>query len=230
MRYTHSAFWFLLMVLGLLAMLTLWVKQAVQMPEPRPDGSRRHDPDFMLTNFSTLKTDINGVLRHRLEAAKMVHYPDDDSTELTRPRLVMYSADKPSISFSGDHGLVTSDGKEVFVTGNVQVVQAATKQKGELTLRTDHLHIIPDDEIAKTDRPVTITQAPKTVIRGIGMLYNKKQGTLELHKAVRVHYERPRTTMVRSKAAPAKSSMSRQSGKAASTASKTTTKKTTIRR
>ncbi len=211
----RSAIWFLLAVLGLLAVLTLWVQQAVQVPPP-PEGSGR-DPDFKLTNFSSLRTDADGNLRHRLEAAEMLHYPADDSTELTRPRLVMYSADQPHISFEGDRGRVTRDGKEVFIMGNVRVVRAATGQKGALTLRTDYLHIIPDDEIAKTDRPVTITQAPKTVIRGTGMRYNKKQGTLELHKDVRVHYQRPPPPRAAPKTAPAKPSSSsiKQDGKAA---------------
>lgn len=231
----RSAIWFLLAVLGLLAVLTLWVEQAVQPPAPRADGSSRHDPDYKLTNFSTLKTDADGNLRNRLEAAEMLHYPDDDSTELIRPRLVMYGTDKPSISFEGDRGRITSDGKEVFIMGNVKVVRAPTGQKGELTLLTDYLHIIPDDEIAKTDRPVTITQAPKTVIRGTGMLYNKKRQTLELYKAVRVHYERPPRPRATSKAAPAKArpAAGNQGGKATGgprTTPRTATKQTTTRR
>lgn len=232
----RSAMWFLLLVLAMLAALSLWVQQAVQPPTPKPDGSARHDPDYKLTNFSTVKTDQNGNLRNTLQAAEMVHYPDDDSTELTRPNFTMFSANKPFTRFAGERGLVSSDGKEVQIIGNVKVVRGATGRKGELTLLTDYLYILPDEDIAKTDRAVTITQAPKTVIRGTGMLYNKKQGTLELYKNVRVHYERPSAQR-----APAKTTSSKtrpadkkQNGKIASNSRTVTAKsaatKTSTRR
>lgn len=187
----RSAIWFLLAVLALLASLTLWIEHVVQPPVPKPDGSSRHDPDYILNNFSTLKTDKNGNLRHGLAAEEMRHFPDDDSTLLKRPRFTQFAADKPVTKIEGERGHVTSDGKNVYFMDNVKVVRGATRQKGELTVLTDYLHIIPDEDIAKTDRPVTILQAPKTVIHGTGMLYNKKQGTLQLYSKVRVHYEKP---------------------------------------
>jgi lipopolysaccharide export system protein LptC len=224
----RSAIWFLLLVLTLLAALTLWIEQLVQPPTPAPDSRSRHAPDYILSNFSTIKTDINGNLRNSLEAAEMRHYPDDDSTELTRPRFTMHTANKPFTRIEGDRGQVTSDGKNIYVIGNVKVVRGATPQKGELTLLTDYLHIIPDDDIAKTDRPVTITQAPKTVIRGTGLLYNKKQGTLELYKNVRIHYERPvpQRTSSKAPATKTKPSTTKQNGKSPRAGARPATAKT----
>lgn len=187
----RSAIWFPLLLLALLAALTLWIDVTVQPPEPKSDGSSRHDPDYKLTNFNTLKTDPKGNPRYMLAAAEMVHYPDDDSTQLVRPRFTQYSATKPFTQIEGQRGLVTSDGKNVYFMDKVKVVRGATRQKGEMTVLTDYLHIIPDQEIAVTDRPVSILQAPKTVIHATGMEYNKKLGVLNLYKRVRVHYERP---------------------------------------
>lgn len=187
----RSAFWFLLALLALLAALTYWVERAVQPPQPRNDGSSRHDPDYKLTNFSTTKTDRNGNPRHLLAAVEMVHYPDDDSTHLVRPRFTQYSANKPYTQIEGQRGVITGDGKNVYFMDNVKVVRGALRQRGELTVLTDFLHILPEQELVKTDRPVSILQAPRTVVRGTGMEYNKKLGVLKLFKNVRVHYERP---------------------------------------
>jgi len=74
---------------------------------------------------------------------------------------------------------------------NVKVVRQAFEGRGEMTVLTEYLHVIPDDDLAITDRPVVITQAPKTVIYGTGMIFNKKARTLKLLSKVRVHYERP---------------------------------------
>lgn len=189
----RSAIWFLVLLLALLAALTLWIERSVQPPPPVRDGSTRHDPDYRLENFNTVKTDQNGNLRHTLAASEMVHYPDDDSTDLTMPKFTMYSANKPFTKIEGKRGHVTSDGKDVYVMDDVKVIRGATAQKGEMTVLTDYLHIIPEQDLAVTDRAVTILQAPRTVIHATGMKYNKKLGTLELYKRVDVHYEKPGT-------------------------------------
>lgn len=187
----RSSFWFLLALLALLAALTYWVERAVQLPQPKSDGSSRHDPDYRLTNFSTTKTDRNGNPRHLLAAVEMVHYPDDDSTHLVRPRFTQYAANRPYTQISGQRGVITSDGKNVYFMDNVKVVRGPLRQRGELTVLTDFLHILPEQDLVKTDRPVTILQAPRTVVRGTGMEYNKKTSVLKLFNKVRVHYERP---------------------------------------
>lgn len=187
----RSAFWFLLALLALLAALTFWVERAVQPPQPANDGGSRHDPDYRLTNFTTTKTDLKGNPRHMLAAVEMVHYPDDDSTHLVRPRFTQYTLNKPYTQIEGQRGVVTSDGKNVYFMDNVKVVRGALRQRGELTLLTEYLHILPEQDLVLTDQPVSILQAPRTVVRGTGMEYNKKLGILKLFKKVRVHYERP---------------------------------------
>jgi lipopolysaccharide export system protein LptC len=205
----RSAILFPLALLALLAALTLWIDRLVQPPEPKPDGSSRHDPDYKLTNFSTSKTDKDGNPRYMLAAVEMAHYPDDDSTHLTRPRFTQYSATKPFTQIQGQRGMVTSDGDNVHFMDNVRVVRGATKQKGELTVLTDYLHIIPDQELVVTDRPVLIRQAPRTVIHATGMEYNKKLGTLKLFKRVKVHYERPQGKL-RPLSAPKKAAVTKK--------------------
>ncbi len=121
----------------------------------------------------------------------MVHYPDDDSTHLVRPRFTQYSQTKPYTQIEGQRGLVTSDGKQVYLMDKVKVVRGATPQKGEMTVLTEFLHITPDSEFARTDRAVTILQAPRTVVHATGMEYDKKSGILKLSKRVRAHYEKP---------------------------------------
>lgn len=206
----RSATWFLLLLLALLAALTMWADVAVQPARPKNDGSGRHDPDYKLSNFSTLKTDINGNPRYVLAATEMVHYPDDDTTHLIRPHFTQYAANKPYTQIEGQRGLVTSDGEQVYVMDKVKVVRAATAQKGEMTVLTEFLHIIPDSEIARTDRPVTILQAPKTVVHAVGMEYDKKNGLLKLSKRVRAHYEKPAAKSVPLSAAPKKAQAPRK--------------------
>lgn len=201
--YGRSAIWFPLVLLALLAALTLWIDRTVQPVQPKRDGSSRHDMDYKVNNFTTTRTDQDGNPRHVLSAVELLHFPDDDSTELTRPRFTQYAANKPYTQIQGLRGKVSSSGEDVYFMGHVQVVRAATSGRGELTVLTEYLHLMPEKEIAVTDRPVSILQAPHTVLRGTGMVFNKKERTLQLSGRVHVHYERERPGAdVRPKKAP----------------------------
>ncbi len=187
----RSAIWFPLALLALLAALTLWIDRTVQPPEPKHDGSSRHDPDYKVNNFSTTKSDSKGIPRYVLSATELVHFPDDDSAQLTRPRFTQYSANKPYTQIQGQRGQVSSNGEDVYFMDHVQFVRGASPTRGEMTVLTEYLHLIPDQEVAVTDRPVSILQAPHTVIRGSGMEFNKKERILNLSGRVHVHYEKP---------------------------------------
>lgn len=216
-----STIWFPLAILALLAALSLWIERVVQPTPVQPDGSSRHDPDYIVNNFNTLKTNIQGDPHYQLAAVEMVHYPDDDSTQLARPRFTQYSIRKPYTQIQGQRGLVSANGENVYFMDNVKVVRGATRQKGEMTVLTEYLHIIPDKELVQTDRPVTILQAPRSTARANAMEYNKKLGTLKLKGNVKVHYERPG-----SNAASLKTAMAPKSAEAGGNNKSTSKKKT----
>ena len=214
---------FPLVLLALLALLTFWIDRSVQPPERRPDANLRHDPDYILDNFVTTRTNVNGALAYVLAAVKMKHYPDDDTTELERPRFTQYAVNKPYTQIEGQRGNVSSDGETVEFMDNVVVVRQASKDKGEMTVRTQYLKMFPKQEVAVTDKPVVITQAPETVIHANGMVFNKKNQTVNLRGRVRTHYLPPSATKkAASKApasAPAKASKAAPQKKAKATAS-----------
>jgi lipopolysaccharide export system protein LptC len=188
---TRSAIFFPLVLAGLLALITFWINLAVEQQGPKIDGSNRHDPDYTMNNFVTTQTDITGKLRYVLAAVEMQHYPDDDSTVLQRPRFTQYTIDKPYTQIEALRGYISSDGEEVELVDNVKVVRQAFEGKGEMQLLTEKLVILPNQDIAKTNSPVVITQAPKTVIHGTGLIFDKKNQTVKLLSRVKVHYERP---------------------------------------
>ncbi len=202
--FTRSAIIFPLVLAVLLALITFWVSQSVEQQGQKIDGSNRHDPDYSMNNFVTTQMDETGKLRYVLAATEMVHYPDDDSTVLQRPRFTQYTTNKPYTQIEGLRGYVSSNGEEVELVDNVKVVRQAFEGKGEMQVLTEKLVILPNQDIAKTDSPVVITQAPKTVIHATGMIFDKKKQTVQLFKRVKVHYERP--ALVNLKRMPAKSS------------------------
>lgn len=188
---TRAAITFPLALLIFLALLTFWINRTVQPPVPKLDGSGRHDPDYIMSNFVTTQTDVNGDLRYKLAAIEMRHFPDDDTTELQRPRYTQFAVGKPYTEVQGLRGYVSTDGEEVKLVDNVKVTRQAFADKGEMTVETDYLNIRPNEELVTTDSPVIIRQAPKTVIYATGMVYEKNKKTVTLLHKVRAHYEKP---------------------------------------
>lgn len=178
-------------LLVLLALLTFWINRTVQTPAPKLDGSSRHDPDYIMSNFVTTQTDAKGDLRYKLAAVEMRHFPDKDTTELVRPRYTQFAVGKPYTQVMGLRGHVSSDGEEIQLYDNVKVTRQAFEEKGEMTVDTDYLNIRPNQELVTTESPVVIRQAPKTVIYATGMVYEKKNRTVTLLHKVRAHYEKP---------------------------------------
>jgi lipopolysaccharide export system protein LptC len=190
----------------MLALLTFWINKTVQPSAPKIDGSSRHDPDYIMSNFVTKQTDVNGNLRFQLAAVEMRHFPDDDSTYLQSPRYTQFTLGKAPTHVQSLRGVVSADGEKVELFGNVKITRPAFSNKGENTLETDHLNIFPNQDLVTTDSPVIIRQAPKTIIYATGMIYEKKLGTLNLLHKVRAHYEKSLSSKPASQPSPAKAS------------------------
>lgn len=170
MKYNSSTL-FPLMMLLLLAGLTLWLERTSQ-PENVVSGKTRHDPDYIVNNFTIRRFDAQGKLFQTLSAKEMRHYPDDDSTEADLPHLTYHRDLKTFVS--ADQAWIDSGGKTIQLEKNVRVRRENTKGP-ETVLTTSSMTVLSDEEIARTKAPVTITQG-STVVRGIGMESNNKTG------------------------------------------------------
>jgi lipopolysaccharide export system protein LptC len=212
---TRSAVLFPLLLLVFLAVLTFWINRTVQPPAVRLDGSSRHDPDYIMKNFVTTQTDIKGDLRYKLAAVEMRHFPDDDTTELQRPRYTQFAIGKPYTQVEGLRGYVSSNGEEVRLVDNVKVTRQAFADKGEMTVETNYLKILPNQDLVTTESPVVIRQAPKTVIYATGMVYEKNKQTVTLLHKVRAHYEKPLAAKSKAKPARAKQAKAAKNKKTA---------------
>ena len=178
MKHWGSALFPLTLLLAL-AGLTFWLRFATELPEPRRDGKHRHDPDYIITDATMRKIDQTGTLKYTLKATEIRHFPDDDSTEMRLPRLVYLHPQKPTTSMSADFGLMSKDGEQVDLTGNVHIHRAASPTDAEVVAITPTLTILPDDEKAFTKSPVLITKG-QSWMKGIGMKVDNRLQTYVL--------------------------------------------------
>ena len=180
-----------LVLFALLAALIFWLNQSVRAPSLGQEGDVRRAPDYMIENFSAVRMDHDGVTRHVLFAKRMLHYPDEDTTDLEQPRFINTEPGKPAMQVDADQAKMSGSGEDIYLTGNVKVLRSAGKGRGETTMTTSFLHLIPDDGIAKTDKPVVITET-NAVINAVGMEVSSRTQLTHLLSQVRVVHKKTR--------------------------------------
>jgi len=162
---------FPLLLAGLLAAMTFWLERAARPPTTGMDGKTRHDPDYMVDNFSVRRFGVDGQLQNTLRAEHMRHFPDDDSTLVRRPDLTYHRL--PPTQVTAREGYLNSGATEIKLADNVVVTRGAAQGKPASVLSTSLLYAYPEEETAHTHVPVTITQGQSTV-RGSGLKADNK--------------------------------------------------------
>jgi len=168
-------------VAALLAALTLWLHRAAELGDFAP-GGKRHTPDFVVDNFVVRRFDSGGVLQHTAAAPKMVHYGDDDTTDMSAP-VYRFFGPHP-MDLSAKRAWIGKDGKEVRLEGDVRLVRAADGEIPETVITSREMYIYPDEEIARSDTPITIARG-RSVLSGGAFDADGRRDTLLLKGPVR---------------------------------------------
>ncbi len=171
--------WSALLPLLLLLAAAYWLNQQVQPLPTIPDSSKRHDPDFIVSQFSATTLNEQGAPRFTISAQQMLHYPDDDSTHLEAPRFTSLTAERPALTVTAKRGTISGKGDEIFLHDEVKIVRAASTGQSELVFTTSYLRIIPDRDLADTDQAVTMTDAHNS-ISAVGMQLDHKARVITL--------------------------------------------------
>lgn len=181
---------FPVILLAVLAGLTFWLKSAVDRETPANNGKLRHDPDAIAENFIVRRFDTNGQVKYRLTAPRLVHYPDDDSSDIDAPRLFAFRPGSPDLEASARTARVLAKEDSITLRQEVTLQRAATGDRPSLIARMPELLIHPEAGIAQTESPVDIEYGAST-LHGIGMYFDNNAANLVLHSQVRGRYIPP---------------------------------------
>jgi len=178
------------MVLGILLGLSFWLKRATEVQLLHAPKQARHDPDTLVDDFVLYRHDNKGHLQYRLSAPRMAHFPDNDSTEVTRPLLIHFRPDTSRLILEGETARITEAGKHVFIERNVVATRTAFGKRPAMTLETPELTVLPEAGQAFNDKPVRIREG-KSWITGIGLRADNNTGVFQLRSQVRAEYINP---------------------------------------
>lgn len=180
------------LALSLSAGLSWWLYAQLQSTTQPTAPAPRHVVDYYAENFTATAMDDQGKPRHRLEAAKLVHYMDDDTSKLTQPRLQVFEPGTPPWHVRADVGWLSSQGKTVRLEDDVQIHRSAGPHTRPLDAYTTWLLIRPDDGYAETNRPIR-TVSTGVEVESVGMQAYLDENRLKLLSGVRGTYDQQKS-------------------------------------
>lgn len=193
MLKSHSGQLFLIALLALVAALTYWLDARLTPPTNRPDWRKEHQPDTLIDDFEIRRLDAQGALRYRLKAPHLVHYPDDDSTEVTTPHITLYRPTGAPLTLLGKHAQVSAKGETVFFPGQVDIDRAASPVNQAMHARTSNLTVLPDAGLASTEEHVHMTLGASE-LEGTGARIDNTAQTFSLLAKVSGRYVAQKAT------------------------------------
>ncbi len=181
MRRFHFSFPLILLVS--LALLTFWLDRATLPRTTVSDDDFYLNPDYIVENISGIRMDHQRVVHRTFLAEKMLHYLNEDATYLEQVRFINTQPDSPVIRLRADQAKLYNSGENIYLTGNVAVLRGV-ENEDMLTMMTNSLHLIPGENLVKTDQSVTISRL-NTTVKAIGMEFDNDTGMVQLLSRVR---------------------------------------------
>lgn len=179
----------LLLMLAVAAGIGWWWLRPVSAPAPAgdtADATQRFD--YYVRGLAATTMDEQGRPARTLRSARLLHYPDDDHTELTEPRLTVHQAVGPPWQVSADDGWVNGEGTLVLLTGNVRISREAGPDNRPMLLVTEKLRIRPEEDYAETDEPVRVTSLSSWVEATGMQAWLREPQRIKLLSNARGHY------------------------------------------
>ncbi|WP_133650073.1 LPS export ABC transporter periplasmic protein LptC [Paraburkholderia flava] len=174
-----------LVAMAALAGITWWLLQAT-LPPPN-EGEikpKTHTPDYFADNFSVSELDQSGATQYRLTATHLIHYEDDENSDLTLPALRAFQPGKPIVTATGDTGKVNGDVSIVDLYGNAQILRAPGAGDPQMQANSEHFRVLVNDDVIETEKPVKL-QRGLSVMTASGMNYNNVTRVIQLFGNVR---------------------------------------------
>ncbi len=138
------------------------------MPTDSDIQKESHSADYFLENFTNTVMDPEGKPYRRLSADRMLHFPDNDSTELNNPFLTLFVDNLPLWEIRSETGWLSGDGSLLLLNGPATIDRAASPAGQKLNIVTSNLRLQPENNYAETDEPITVKSNGNTV-NSVGM-------------------------------------------------------------
>jgi len=150
---------------------SLWLVQIMGSSSDSGRVDVGNDPDYIVENFSFVRMAETGKPRYVISGERLTHRPNDNSSVIEKPVVQGLNTEHPPMTMTAEHALVSQNQSQVDLTGNVDIRRPGSAKAQPMRVRTQALTFLPDEEIARTEKPVEMTLGSAT-LTGVGMVAN----------------------------------------------------------
>ncbi len=154
--------------LAILVLLSWLVADRMAPRSIRVQPAAGHQPDSFSKKFTKITMTEEGKPKNILFAEFMVHFQDDDTTELERPVFTYFNKESPPWVVHAETGFITAEGKTIRLGNNVRITRDPAPGIEPVTINTANLVIQPEIDFAQTDEYAELI-SNRNHISGIGL-------------------------------------------------------------
>ncbi|MBJ7379553.1 MAG: LPS export ABC transporter periplasmic protein LptC [Polynucleobacter sp.] len=197
-----SAFRFLFrvmpfLIMALLTLLTFWLVKKSAPPETSLlQRVPKHEPDYILNNGVLSNLNELGQTKYRLLGKKLIHYEDDASIDITKPRMRSFNEGKAPVTVTANMGHLDGDVSILDLNGNGEIFRPAQEANAEkkaspqMIARSDYFQVLINDDVIKTHLPIQLEQGFSVLNSSEGGTFNNVQQSMVLNGRVKGRIER----------------------------------------
>jgi lipopolysaccharide export system protein LptC len=160
---------------------SFWLLQMITGQEQVTQLGRTNEPDYIIDNFSFVRMNEKGQPRYVVSGNRLTHRPVDDISFVDKPVMQGMTVDHPRTTITADRARILHEKDQVDLVGNVNVQRPGTAKAQPLSIKTEEMTVLPDEELMKTDKPVEM-KLGGTTVRGTGMVANNATQQVDLAK------------------------------------------------
>lgn len=154
-------------------------------PEPVVAAPRER-PDYVLRDFELTSLGTDGHESFTLRAPRLERDPGDQTMSLTTPLFLVPDAEGQYWEMRAESGWVSNGHDRIELRGGVKA-DGPRDALRPVTMNTDHLTVLPQQNRAMTDAVVTIVQ-PGSILRGRGFAVSTATKRYVFRSEVKTRY------------------------------------------
>ena len=180
-----------LLLIILLAIVSGWVFESIDIRPKLTKEKLRHDPDYFLKNFTATTVNKSGKPAYKVKAQYLEHYPDDNSTKLQRPLFSFYENNIMVWTAQANEAVILQNNETIYLNGQATLKQATSRSiTAPMVLTADQLTIEPEKKLAHTKTKIKL-QKGHDAINAIGMRADMSNNRIEFLQKTRSQYVLP---------------------------------------
>jgi lipopolysaccharide export system protein LptC len=186
--WDRAATYLPVILMGMMALGTYWL--ASNTPSLLGTSEKRappsHDPDYFMRNFSVKTFEPNGRLKTEVFGTEARHYPDTDTLEIDKPRILSYDEGGALTVATAKRAISNGDGSEVQLIGDAVVTRRPPPGTNapKMEFQGEFLHAFLNTERVKSHKPVTLIRGTDRFVAD-SLDYDNLDRLMELRGRVR---------------------------------------------